>query len=357
MKHTSLLKINFIKKIYYLLFILPALFFLSLTNSICFAGAKDTYNYIHYYTDTTTGQEEEKTYQVLPSEKASENKDTENYICSICFNILNTPTVYCENEGDTFCRKCCEQNGRNPCPSCRDQQNPTQITDFSAKQTINRFSVYCPDCHIKLTIENIPSHQKMCVGTICALCHQNIPSCKYTSHFQEHMDADPNQNSPFIAAVNFLIQRCESLEIGLVSQNKKINQLLMKPRISGNHFPEEDMLTTLTPESKNQKKEDEFNEKNKDLLNDIKHTFNKNIAHSTPIDMECFLRNVSNYFDISDAQVCEIRNNRTNFFTFLHQERKTHMLLTEKDGFLKAVSSANQWLSDRLVYSINQLQE
>ncbi len=101
---------------------------------------------------------------------------SQNFICSICFNVLRDP-VLCPRNHHCFCRACITKQLQNSqrCPTCADELSVETLAEPQrmVKDILNELKIHCiyksRGCQEILQLQHIDQHEATC-GFTPAVC-------------------------------------------------------------------------------------------------------------------------------------------------------------------------------------------
>ena len=109
-------------------------------------------------------------------EQRFETTVNRNFLCLICFNVLNDP-VLCPKNQDCFCRSCITKHLENSqrCPTCADELTIDSLTEPNrmVKDYLNELKIHCVynnrGCQEILQVQHLDNHEAKC-GFTPAIC-------------------------------------------------------------------------------------------------------------------------------------------------------------------------------------------
>jgi hypothetical protein len=145
-----------------------------------------------------------------------ENKIIEEYICSICISLVNSPKM-CEKCESVFCEVCITKWKLEnlTCPNCNLNFKETKIQK-TVKNILNKIEIECPNsnlCISQLTVEKLADHIENCQYTKreseCLACHKKIKTTNTKTEIYKHLVRCKMTTSVVCSYCNLTVQRLD----------------------------------------------------------------------------------------------------------------------------------------------------
>ena len=189
------------------------------------------------FTIKKTSNIEEIKITFSQEEKNRLHNNTENFECTLCLHILNTPTA-CSNCEKLFCKLCitkCLMSNNNKCPCCKVYFiNQNVMKNF--KNILNNLEIICPlknPCKIKFKLDDLQNHLDNCENStndyICNCCNKvviNINKKEEITKLKDHLNICSEFKIP-CKDCNNQVKVCEMADH---LQNKCENRLILCDR-------------------------------------------------------------------------------------------------------------------------------
>ena len=252
---------------------------------------------------------------------------SQNFICSICFNVLRDP-VLCRRNQHCFCRGCITSHLKNSqrCPTCADPLSLETLTapQRMVKEYLNELKIRCVyhdrGCQEILQLQDIEQHENSC-GFALAICTNR--GCDVTVNKRDFI----RHENEVCDLRKLKCHSCEEITKTLANVDKRVENV------------EKNMPTNLTV-----KREMAVLKRNVALN---KATIEKNMANLE--------RSVGNIERNVKTNVANLETNVANLETNMRRDIadiKTHL-----DGKLKAISDEVVGVKTALIEVFDQMKD